>query len=120
MGRDSIPEYRATGERISYYPREAFTKRARVQDELDRMIAAAGKKGLPAESVQSIYQGSPESILEHEPRHGYDLPWGPYGVTYVSGEKRESLKGVEWGKQILSYRDTEAAYLARPQYTAEA
>jgi hypothetical protein len=114
MGRNSIPEYKATRPRQSYYPREAFTKRARIQDELDRMIAAAQHKGLPADTVNSIYQGPDHAIRAHEPRHGYELPWGPEGVTFVSGERRDKLRGVEWGQQIYSYRDTEVAHLAKP------
>jgi len=114
MGRDSIPEYKATRPRMAYYPREQFTKRARIQDELARMEAYAQKKGLPAESVRSIYQGTPEQIAEHEKRHGYDKAWGPNGVTYVAGEKNLKLESVPWGKQIFSYRNTEVAHLATP------
>ena len=113
MGRTSIPEYRITTPRHSYYPREAFTKRARIKDEIERMVTVAKMRGLPTDTL-SIYQGSPESIAEHEPRHGYDLPWGPNGVTYVARDKGRKLEGMEWGKQIFSYKESSAPDLAKP------
>ena len=113
MGRESIPEYKPTRPRISYYPREQFTKRARIKDELQRMEQWAIQQGRSPESVRSIYQGTPEQILEHESRHGYDKPWGPNAVTYVAGQRTRKLD-IPWGKQIFSYRDTEAGDLAKP------
>jgi len=120
MGRDSIPEYKATRERVSYYPREQFTKRARIQDELERMETWAKLQGRSPESVGSIYQGTEEQIKEHEKRHGYDKPWSANGVTYVAGDKAIKLDSVPWGKQIFSYRDTEVAHLAKPNVEVQA
>ena len=107
MGRESIPEYKNTRPRIAYYPRNGFFKRARLGEELERMVAAAQKKGLPAESVGSIYQGSTESIKEHEARNGFDKPWGPKGVQLVESDVKgviKSMDGVEEGQQIFTYQ----------------
>ena len=108
MGRESIPEFKITRPRESYYPREAFTKRARIRDELERMVAWARKNGATPEEVASIsiYRGTPESIKDHEYRHGYELPWGPNEVTHVADQKRR-LKGIPYNTQIFSYADTE-------------
>jgi hypothetical protein len=80
LGRESVPEYRPRRSREIYFPRTFSFKRARVQAELDRMIAAAKAKGLPESSVQSLYVRGPEVIKEHERRNGYDRPHGPAGV----------------------------------------
>ena len=112
---EGIPEFKALRPRAEYYPREQFTKRARIQDELERMETWAKMQGRTPDSVRSTYQGTPQQIREHEFRHGYDKPWGPHGVTYVAGEGHLlELGGVEWGKQPLSYRNTAAAHLAKP------
>ena len=78
------------------------------------MEAWAKSQGRPADSVRSIYQGTPEQIREHETHHGYEKQWGPNGVTYVPRDRYRRLKSVPWGKQIFSYEGTEASELARP------
>ena len=111
MGRTSIPEYKNTRPRIAYYPRNGFFKRARVGEELDRMIAAAKRQGLPESSVGSIYQGSAEEIKEHEARNGYDKPWGPKGVQLIEADvegKLKTLDGVMEGQQVFTYKTTGA------------
>jgi len=118
MGRDSIPEYKATRPRLSYYPREGFCKRARVGEELERMIEEAKRNNMPPESVGSIYQGTPEEIAEHERRNGYDKDWGPNGVRLIQDEDHKSLEGIAWGKQVFSYKDTAAAHLAKATTTS--
>ncbi|KAM5342288.1 hypothetical protein ACJ41O_013254 [Fusarium nematophilum] len=73
LGRDSVPEYKPTRERRSWYPRNAGFKRAKAETELERMIAAAKSKGLDANTVDSIYlrQGTAE-FQEFERRNGFD------------------------------------------------
>lgn len=79
MGREEgLPEFKITRPHLQFYPRQGFPRRARIQDELDRMIAVAKAKGRPPESVGSLYQEGPERIAEHEKMQGYDMPWGPY------------------------------------------
>ena len=110
MNRTSIPEYIPTRPRISYYPRNGFFKRARVADELQRMIQAAQRRGLPPSSVGSIYQKSEEEIRKHEATNGYDKPWGPKGVQMIEADpegKIKSLEGLEYGKQVLSYGEVD-------------
>lgn len=80
LGRESVPEYKPTRERISFYPRTAYFKRERVAEELKRLQADAVARGLPPDSVDSIYLQGEEAILEHERRNGYDKGWGPNGV----------------------------------------
>ncbi len=106
MNRASIPEYVPTRPRISYYPRNGFFKRARVDEELERMIAAAERKGLRASSVGSIYQQSEEKIKEHEARKRYDKILGPKGVQMIEADPEGSIKsldGLKYGQQVLSY-----------------
>jgi len=91
MGRESIPEYKRTRETMRQYPRTAYFKRARVADELQRMIAAAKAKGLGPESVGSVYLKGDEAIKEHERRNGYDVPFGASGVSLELREKEEDL-----------------------------
>lgn len=81
LGRDSVPEYKPTRERLAFYPRTAFFKREMVKDELQRMVAHAEAQGLPASSVDSVYLKGEEAIREHERRNGYDKAWGPTGVA---------------------------------------
>ncbi|EXJ95660.1 hypothetical protein A1O1_00782 [Capronia coronata CBS 617.96] len=73
LGRDAVPEFQPTRERKSWYPRNAGFKRAKAQDELKRMIAAAKSKGLDESTVDSIYlrQGTKE-FEEFERRNGFD------------------------------------------------
>jgi len=92
MGRESIPEYKPTRERITMYPRHSYYKRARIPAELQRMIAAAKKKGLGPESVDSIYLQGEAAIKEHEHRNGYDVPFGPAGVALSQTEQEEDVK----------------------------
>lgn len=83
LQRQSIPEFHPTRERLFYYPRTAGFKRAKVQAELKRMIAAAKEKGLDDSAVDSIYLKGEEYMREHERRNGYDLPIGPNGLNMV-------------------------------------
>lgn len=72
LGRDSIPEFKPTRERKYWYPRNAGFKRAKVNDELRRMIEAAKDKGLDESAVDSIYlrQGTKE-FEDFEKRNGF-------------------------------------------------
>lgn len=45
LGRESIPEWAPTRERVVSYPRTAFFKRSRVAEELERMISASKAQG---------------------------------------------------------------------------
>lgn len=62
LSRASVPEFKPTRERRYWYPRNAGFKRAKVNDELGRMIEAAKAKGLDESAVDSIYlrQGTKE------------------------------------------------------------
>lgn len=75
-----MPEYKPTRERLAFYPRTAYFKRERVAEELKRMQADAVSRGLPPESVDSIYLQGEAAIREHERRNGYDKAIGPTGV----------------------------------------
>jgi hypothetical protein len=86
LDRSSIPEYKPTRPRIVHYPRTAFFKRARVAEELDRMVKDAESKGLGAGSVDSVYLRGEEAVLEHERRNGYDKTYGPQGVQAKAGK----------------------------------
>ncbi|ORY34298.1 hypothetical protein BCR39DRAFT_517536 [Naematelia encephala] len=81
LGRESIPEYKPTRERLAFYPRTAFFKREKVTPELQRMLADAERKGLPPSSVDSVYLKGEKAIEEHERRNGYDKAFGPNGVA---------------------------------------
>ena len=63
-----------------HFPRTAGFKRARIAEELARMMDAAEEKGLPRESVDSVYLKGEAAIAEHERRNGYDKAYGPNGV----------------------------------------
>lgn len=78
LGRESIPEYKPTRERKSWFPRNAGFKRAKAQEELERMIAAAKARGLDESSVDSIYlrKGTKE-FDEFERRNGFDKEPNP-------------------------------------------
>ena len=67
-----------------YFPRTFTWKRAKIQEELDRMIAAAAAKGLPSSTVESLYLKGADVIREHERRNGYDRPHGPGGISETS------------------------------------
>ena len=84
MNRTSIPEYKATRERLVSYPRTAYFKRERVREELARMIEDSNKTGKP---VDSVYLRGEQALLEHERRNGYDKAWGPKVVAQVSGNQ---------------------------------
>lgn len=86
LGRDSVPEFKPTRPRITFYPRTAYFKREKVKDELDRMIAAAKARGLTEDSIDSVYLKGEEAIAEHEKRNGYDKTWGPNGVASTMGD----------------------------------
>jgi hypothetical protein len=75
LGRESLPEWQPTRERMSWYPRNAGFKRAKAEGELQRMIAAAKAKGLDESSVDSVYlrRGTKE-FEEFERRNGFDKP----------------------------------------------
>lgn len=94
LGRESIPEYKPTRERLAFYPRTAWLKRERVAAELQRMIADAESKGLPASSVDSVYLRGEEAIAEHEARNGYDKEIGPTGVmASMTQDSRDNITG---------------------------
>lgn len=80
LDRTSIPEYKPTRPRLAHYPRTAYFKRARITEELQRMIAAAEAKGFSKDDVDSVYLNGEAAILEHEKRNGYDKEYGPHGV----------------------------------------
>jgi hypothetical protein len=100
LGRDSVPEFRPTRTRETYFPRTFTFKRARVHGELDRMIAAAKANGLPETSVQSLYVRGPEVIREHERRNGYDLPHGPGGVCESSKDTIGKAFSAERAREL--------------------
>lgn len=85
MNRTSIPEYKPTRERISFYPRTAYFKRERVREELERMIKHSNETGEP---VDSVYLRGEEAVLEHERRNGYDKSWGPTGVAATMSDQK--------------------------------
>lgn len=86
MNRTSIPEYKASRERITFFPRTAYFKRERVREELQRMIEDSNKTGVP---VDSVYLRGEEAVLEHERRNGYDKAWGPNGVAQMAGNQNQ-------------------------------
>lgn len=95
LNRTSIPEYKPTRPRLAHYPRTAYFKRARITEELSRLIAAAEEKGLSSESVDSIYLKGEDAIAEHERRNGYDKAYGPGGVIqWKEGGKFEDISTV--------------------------
>lgn len=59
------------------------------------MLADAKSKGLPPESVDSVYLKGEEELKVHERRNGYDLEWGPNGVIGVLEADTNGLKGYE-------------------------
>ncbi|KAK3681998.1 hypothetical protein LTR37_020676 [Vermiconidia calcicola] len=73
LGRDSVPEFKPTRERKTWYPRNAGFKRAYATAELERMIAAAKAQGLDESSVDSLYlrRGTKE-FEDFEKRNGFD------------------------------------------------
>jgi len=75
LGRESIPEFKPTRERKFYFPRNSGFKQAYAEIELERMRAAARAKGLPEDSVDSLWakQGTQEwkDYLRH---NMFDLP----------------------------------------------
>ncbi|KAJ7105843.1 hypothetical protein C8R44DRAFT_745498 [Mycena epipterygia] len=97
LGRDSVPEFKPTRPREVYFPRTFTFKRARVQEELDRLVATAKAKGLPADSVDSIYLRGEEFIKEHEKRNGYDRPHGPGGLCLTP----EDPVGLEFERERM-------------------
>jgi len=62
-----------------------------VPVELERLVAAAKKKGLGPESVDSVYLRGEEAVREHERRNGYDRPWGVNGVQKVMGSEEKYM-----------------------------
>lgn len=91
MGRTSIPEYQPTRPRLAFYPRTAYFKRARVDEELKRMIAAAGGR----DNVDSVYLRGEEALAEHERRNGYNLAFGPGGVALTMADQFEKVFPTE-------------------------
>ena len=83
LNRPCIPDYTPLRPRIHYYPRTAGFKRAKIQAELERLVAAAKAKGLDENHVDSVYLKGEEAMREHERRNGYDLPVGPNGLNMV-------------------------------------
>ena len=80
------------------YPRTAFFKRARVADELERMVSDAKRRRLGPESVDSIYLRGEAAIKEHERRNGYDKAFGPSGVALQMKEKVEDIDAQRKGR----------------------
>ncbi|KZT51166.1 hypothetical protein CALCODRAFT_443460 [Calocera cornea HHB12733] len=74
---NGLPEWHITAPRRFFYPRNYTFKVARVQEELERMIAHAKSQGLGPESVDSIYLRGDDAIKEHQRRNGFNLPHGP-------------------------------------------
>ncbi|RSH85422.1 hypothetical protein EHS25_004818 [Saitozyma podzolica] len=92
LSREYIPEYKPTRPRLEHYPRTAFFKRARVAEELQRMVEAAKAKGLDPSSVDSIYLKGAAAMQEHGKRYGYDKEYGPGGVfKWETGDKFENI-----------------------------
>jgi len=93
LNRSSIPPsvYTPTRDRLIHYPRTAYFKRARIDQELKNMLEEAAAKGLPASSVDSVYLKGEEAIKEHEKRNGYDAEWGPNGVEGKQAAGVETL-----------------------------
>jgi len=83
LGRNSVPEFKPTRERMAWYPRNAGFKQAKVQEELKRMIDAAKAKGLDESSVDSLFLKGDEAIKEFKHRNGFDLPINPSGCLMV-------------------------------------
>ncbi|KZT58321.1 hypothetical protein CALCODRAFT_495048 [Calocera cornea HHB12733] len=79
LGKKRIPpsEWHIAAPRKVYYPRNYTFKKARVEQELERMLAAAAAKGLGPESVDSVYLRSEAELREHEKRNGLAAPPGP-------------------------------------------
>lgn len=100
MGRESISEYKPTRDRLSYYPRTAFFKRERVQQELERMIKHAEANGGSRDDVDSVYLRGIEAIKEHERRNGYDKAYGPNGV--LARYDRDGLAVLKSSKPVSS------------------
>lgn len=73
LGRESVPEFKPTRERMCWYPRNAGFKRAKAEAELERMVAAAKAQGFDEASVDSLYQrrGTRE-FADFERRNGFD------------------------------------------------
>lgn len=80
LNRTSIPEYQPTRPHLTHYPRTAGFKRARIAEELERMMKAAEAQGLSRDSVDSVYLKGEAAIAEHERRNGYDKAAGPNGI----------------------------------------
>ena len=92
LGRQSISEWRPTRERLAHYPRTAYFKRARIEQELDRLAEQAKVSG---QSVDSIYLKDEAAILEHEKRNGYNLDYGPNGVMSSQQENTNDTPGSD-------------------------
>jgi hypothetical protein len=88
LGRTSLPEWKPTRERKSWYPRNAGFKRAKAEAELARMIAAAKAKGLDESSVDSIYlrRGTKE-FEEFEKHNGFDKEVNPVNGLLMEQHK---------------------------------
>ena len=95
LGRDSVPEFQPTRDRLQHFPRTAHFKRARVEEELGRLIAKAKAGGQSIDSIDSIYLRGEEAILEHERRNGYDLEYGPNGVMSSQQENTNHVQGSD-------------------------
>jgi hypothetical protein len=66
-----------------------------VNEELERLIEHAQKKGLPVESVESVYLKGDEAIKEHDKRNGYDLALGSNGVMSSQQENTNDVAGSD-------------------------
>ncbi|KAL3448402.1 hypothetical protein BJX65DRAFT_307262 [Aspergillus insuetus] len=84
LGRDSIPEFKPTRDRMYWYPRNSPMKGKRIEGELRRMVEAAKAKGLDESAVDSIWLKGKEVQDEFDHVNGMLLP-----VNTVSGLETE-------------------------------
>jgi hypothetical protein len=95
LGRESVPEWQPSRERLAHYPRTAYFKRARIDQEISRMAEFAKQNGLDPKTIDSVYLKGEEAIREHERRNGYDLDYGPNGVMSSQQENTNDTPGSD-------------------------
>ncbi|KZT54346.1 hypothetical protein CALCODRAFT_16213 [Calocera cornea HHB12733] len=79
LGVPRLPaaEYAPTAPRRTYYPRNYTYKAARIQEELERLQAAAVRAGKDPKAVDSVYLKGGKELEEFNKRQGLDRPHGP-------------------------------------------